>query len=102
MEKLKKKLKNTLIWIKMKTQWSKIFGIQQKQFLERYRNTGLPKDTRKSSDKQSNLISKVTRKRRAHKSQNEQKEEIIKIIAEINDTEIKKIEKKSRFGSLKR
>ena len=56
---------------------------------EVHSNSGSPEETRKISNKQSNLIPKVTRKRRTKKTQNYRRKEIIKIRAEINEIETK-------------
>ena len=42
---------------------------------EVYSNTGLPQETRKTSDKQSNFTPKGTEKRRTNKAQNQYKKE---------------------------
>ena len=51
---------------------------------EIHSNTGLPQETRKISNKQSNIIFKGTRKR-ITKSKVSRRKEIIKIRAEINE-----------------
>ena len=67
----------------MKTQWSKIFGIQQKWFQSKvYSNRGLPQEARKVSNKQPNFTPKGARKIRI-KLKLSKKKEIIKIFAEI-------------------
>ena len=83
----------------------------QKQFkMEVYSNTNLPQETRKTSNKQSNLTPKGIRERRTNKPQSQQKErnqniqirnekEMKEMIANINKTkrwffeEINKIDK---------
>ena len=57
---------------------------------EIHSTTGLPQETRKSSNKQSNLKIKRTKKSTANKAQSDQKEEIIKIRVEINKIESRK------------
>ena len=57
---------------------------------EVYSYTSLPQETRKISNKQSNLTPKGTRERRTHKTQRQQKERIHKIRAEINEIQTKK------------
>ena len=67
---IKEKIKthtHTHTWsqIKMKTQWFKSYGTQQKQFKkEIYSTTGLPQEIRISANKRSNPTSKRTGKRR--------------------------------------
>ena len=74
--------------MKMKTQWSKILGMQQScSKKELYSNTGLPQETRKSSNKQPTLTAKGVRKRTKPKFS--RRKEIIKIKAEINEEETK-------------
>ena len=54
----------------MKTQWSKIYGMKQKQFSEGTLSAIiLPQEIRKIPNKQPNLIPKATRERRAKKTQ---------------------------------
>ena len=54
---------NTWKQMKMKTQKSKTFGIQQSSYKrEVYSNTGLPQEARKVSNTQPNLIPKRCRK----------------------------------------
>ena len=53
-------------------------------------NRGLPKKDRNISNKQSNPTSTKTKGITTNKAQNEQKKEIIKIRAELNDTETNK------------
>ena len=56
--------------MRMKTQWPKTYGMQQKQFKrEVYSNALLPQETRKISNKQLNLIPKAIRGRRTKKKQ---------------------------------
>ena len=57
---------------------------------EVYSNKILPQETRKISNKQSNLTPKRTRERRTTKPKVSRRKEIIKIGAEINETETKK------------
>ena len=57
---------------------------------EVYSNTSLPQETRKISNKQSNLTPKGTRERRKTKPEVSRKKEIIKITAEVNEIETKK------------
>ena len=57
---------------------------------EVYSHTSLPQETRKFSNKQSNLTPKGTRERRTNKTKVSRRKEIIKIRAEINETETKK------------
>ena len=56
---------------------------------EVYSYTSLPKETRKISNKQSNLTPKGTRERRTNKTQICRRKEIIKTRAEINEKEMK-------------
>ena len=58
-----------------------------------YSNTGLAQETRKPSNKRLKLSSKRTRKRRKNKTQSQQKDGKIKIRAETNKIETKKIRK---------
>ena len=58
-----KKEINTLRQMTVKTQPYKIYGIQQKQLLEHFLDIGLPKNTRKISNKPPNLPPKRIRKR---------------------------------------
>ena len=69
---------------------------------EVYSNTSLPQETRKISNKQSNLTNKGTRERRTKPPKVSRGKEIIKIRAEINEIETKKTiakinKTKSRF-----
>ena len=57
---------------------------------EVYSYTSLPKETRKISNKQSNLIPKGTGERRKTKHKVSRRKEIIKIREEINEIERKK------------
>ena len=57
---------------------------------EVYSNTSLCQETRKISNKQSNLTPKGTRERRKTKPKVSRRKEIIKIRAEINEIEMKK------------
>ena len=65
---------------------------------EVYSYTSLPQETRKISNKQSNLASKGTRER-TNKTQISRKKEIIRIRAQINETETKKIAKINKTKS---
>ena len=65
---------------------------------EIYSNTGLPQQTRKNSDKSSETTPNRTRKRRT-KPKIIRRKEIIKIRAEINKIETKKIEKNNETKS---
>ena len=57
---------------------------------EVYSNTIQPQETRKTLNRQPNFIPKTTGKRRTKKPQKiSRRKEIIKIQAEINETEIK-------------
>ena len=59
---------------------------------EVYSNTTLPQETRKTSNRQPNFTPKTTGKRRTTRKNthpNQQKEEIIKIQAEVNQKEMK-------------
>ena len=58
-----------------------------------YSNTILPQETRKTSNRQPNSTPKTTGKRRKKPKINKRKE-IIKILAEINEKEIKEIKEK--------
>ena len=58
---------------------------------EVYSYTSLPQEIRKISNKQSNLTPKGTRERRTKKPKGSRRKEIIKIRAEINEIETKKI-----------
>ena len=57
---------------------------------EVYSYTSLPQETRKLSNKQSNLTPQGTRERRTTKPKVNRRKEIIKIRAEINGIETKK------------
>ena len=57
---------------------------------EDYSHTSLPQETRKISNKQSNLTSKGTREEEQTKPKVSRRKEIIKIRAEINEIETKK------------
>ena len=57
---------------------------------EVYSNSISPQETRKISDKQSNLTPKATRERRTKKPKVSRRKEIIKIREEINEIEMKK------------
>ena len=62
---------------------------------EVYSNKSLPQETRKISNKKSNLTPKGTRERRKNKTQSEQRKEIVKIRAEIIEIETKKTKQRS-------
>ena len=53
----------------------------------------LSQETSKISNKQSNFTLKETRKRTTNKAQSEERKGIIRIRAEINETQSKKIQK---------
>ena len=57
---------------------------------EVYSYISLPQETRKISNKQSNLTPEGTRERRTNKLKVRRRKEIIKITAEINEIETKK------------
>ena len=81
----------------MKTSPSKTYETQQKKkksFKRKvYSNSILPQKTRKTPNKQSNLIPEATRERSKNKTQKvSRRKEIIKIRAEINEIE-KTVEK---------
>ena len=70
---------------------------------EVYSNSISPQETRKISNKQSNLIPKATRERRTKKPKVSKRKEIIKVREEINKIETKKtIAKINKIGSLRR
>ena len=72
---------------------------------EVYRNTVSPQETRKIPYKQLNFILRAPRERGTKQSKVNRSKEIIKIRAEINETEMKKITekvKKTKSCSLKR
>ena len=72
---------------------------------EVYRNTILPQETRKISNKQPNLTPKAIRDRRTKNANVSRRKEIIKIRSEINEKEMKEtIAKmnKLKAGSLRR
>ena len=56
---------------------------------EVYRNTILPQETRKTSNRQPNITPKTTGKRRIKTPKISRRKEIIKIGAEINEKEMK-------------
>ena len=58
---------------------------------EVYSNTSLPQETGNISNKQLNLAPKAIRERRAKKPKVSRRKEIIKVRAEINEKETKKI-----------
>ena len=70
---------------------------------EVYSNTILPQETRKTSNRQPNFTPKTTGKRRTKKSPKiSRRKEIIKILAEINEKQMKEVilkisKNKSRF-----
>ena len=87
--KLGKKSKSSKKELKMNTQHSKTYGtLQSSPEREIYSDTGLPKKDRKISNKQPNPMR--TGETTTNKAQNEQKEGIIKIRAELNDIETKR------------
>ena len=55
-----------------------------------HRNTSPLQETRQTSNKQPNFTPKATRKRRNEELERQQKEEIIKIKAEVSEKETKK------------
>ena len=57
---------------------------------EVYSNSGLPQQTRNIPNRQPKSTSKCTGKRRTNKAQNQHKEGVIKIRAEINEIETEK------------
>ena len=71
-EEIKMELESTLRQFTMKTQPLKIYGMLQKQFLERssqaFLKKGLPQKRRKNSNQQLNLPPKRIRKRRTNKT----------------------------------
>ena len=73
---------------------------------EVYSNTILPRETRKTSNRQSNFTPKTTGKRRTKSPKISRGKEIIKIQAEINEKEMKEIIVKKiiklKAGSLRR
>ena len=89
---IKKKI-NTLRQMTVRTQPYKIHVIQQKQLLEWFLDTGLPRNTRKISNKPPNLPPKTIRTR-TNKTKVSRRKEIIKIREEIKLI-------KPRVGSLK-
>ena len=56
---------------------------------EVHSNTRLPQETRKISNKQPNLLSKIIRKRRTKKTQSRRRKQMIKIREEVNKKEEK-------------
>ena len=88
-----KKEINTLRQMTVRTQPYKIYGIQQKQLLEWFLDIGLPRNTRKISNKSPNLPPKRIRTR-TNKTKVSRRKEIIKIREEIKLI-------KPRVGSLK-
>ena len=88
-----KKEINTLRQMTVRTQPYKIYGIQQKQLLEWFLDIGLPRNTRKISNKPPNLPPKRIRTR-TNKTKVSRRKEIIKIREEIKLI-------KPRVGSLK-
>ena len=73
----------------MKTQRSKTYRIQQSSSKrEVYSNTILPQETRKVSNKQSNLTAKEQEKEEQTKPKGSRRKDIIKIRAKINEREI--------------
>jgi len=74
-KKSKRKLKNTWGQIKMKTQQSKIFAMQQSSSKrEVYSSAGLSQEARKILNKQPNPTPKGDRKRTKNEAQIQQKE----------------------------
>ena len=73
-------------YMKMKTQPSKCFGLQQKLFKEGSLQQYRPTPRRKKNLKQPNLACKGARKRTT-KPQNSKGKEITKIRVEVNDLE---------------
>ena len=75
-EKLKGRIKKYLKTNENKNDISKPIRCSKKSSIKRgfYNNTDLVQETRKISNKQSNLIPKGTRKRKTNKSQHKQKE----------------------------
>lgn len=67
----------------------KCLGCRSVSKREVYRNTGLPQESRKISYRQPNLTPKWTWWRTTNKTSKQQKE-LIKIGAEVNDTELRK------------
>ena len=91
MMKSKRKLKNTLRHMTMRTQPQKIYGMQKRSSQrEVQRDIDLPQKTRKISNKQPNLLPKRIRRRRTKKPKCSRRKEIIKIREEINKIEIKR------------
>ena len=88
-----KKEINTLRQMTVRTQPYKIYGIQQKQLLEWFLDIGLPRNTRKISNKSPNLPPKRIRTR-TNKTKVSRRKERIKIREEIKLI-------KPRVGSLK-
>ena len=74
----------------MKTQHSKPMGCS-KSIVKRevYSNTTLPRETRKTSNRQPNFTPKTTGKKEGKKPKINRRKEIIKIWAEINEKEMK-------------
>ena len=64
---------------------------------EVHSNTRLPQETRKISNKQPNLLSKIIRKRRTKKTQSRRRKEMIKIREEVNKKEEKNKNHKFSF-----
>ena len=61
----RKNKNNTWKQIKMKIQWSKIFGMQQKWFYEGSNsNTDIPQESRKIRNKQPNITHKGAKKQK--------------------------------------
>ena len=95
--RLRKKSKDTLKQMKMRTQQSKISWDTEKANLKRkfialqdYLKTKINKQTKKprrSSNKQYNFILKGSRKRATKKAKTSRKKEIIKIREEISEIE---------------
>ena len=88
----------------MKTQL-KTYGMQQKHKREVYSNTILPQETRKTMNRQPNFTRKTTGKRGKKNPKISRRKEIIKILAEINEKEMKETIVRLtnlKTGSLKR
>ena len=79
----------------MRTQLSRICRHSKsssKREVHSYR--GLPQETRKISNKQSNFIFQGTRKKRTNKTQSSKMQEIIRMRAEIKERDLKSNRKK--------
>ncbi len=90
-KKSKEKSKNIWSQMKMKIHHTNSYGMQQSSpKREIHCNTGSPQQTRKISNKQSQITPNWIRKRRTNKTQSQQKERNNKIRAEINEIETEK------------